>query len=135
MLPTLEKMNDQYPDLSKDQLCLKCNSNMKSSIYVFTCQDQLKQLQTSIPDVLNEILQQYTSNKHVTEIIKKYIKKSNLLKIDSSRINSFKTMSQSFFSIIDTLHFLIPISLTNTISRELKKTKQQIVPIIQKFTD
>lgn len=115
MLLTLEEINDHYPDLYNNQSCLKCHTNIESTIHIFTCQHQLNYIKASICNILKDILQQHTTYDYTLEIINQKIRNSNLLKIDTLQLHSFKTTSQSNFLITDTLRFLILKSLTNTL--------------------
>jgi hypothetical protein len=135
MLPTLEEMNDRYPLIYNNHPCLKCNNETETTLHTFTCQENLINIRTSIIQILREILKEHTNPQKAEQILNKHIIKSNLLAIDKSRINSFETTPYSTFSIADTLRFLIPKSLTTTLTRTLKKTRTQLIPIIQKFTD
>lgn len=135
MFPTLEEMNDRYPHLYQNQPYLRYNANIESTLYIFTCQDNLIKVRNSIIQILKEILQQHTMPQHVSKIIDQKIIKSNLLKVDTSRMDLFEVTPHSSFSITDTLRFLIPKSLTSMLTQELKKPSHQIIPITQKFTD
>lgn len=82
MLPILEEMNDRYPNLYKNQPCLKCNNAIETSLYVFTCQNLLEEVQNSIKKILIDVINKYTIQKYTETIINRKLAKSNLLRID-----------------------------------------------------
>lgn len=115
-----------------------CNLDIETSTYVFICTKIRSQSLTQLYIRLFYTLILNSSSSKALEIVNKYIKPSNLFRIDLNWINSSKIFPNSIFLFTDTVRFLIPKSLVYLFEWNLKQQdfylKKIISDISKKFT-
>lgn len=81
----------------------ECKESIKTNIQIFTYPTRHKNILKDLNDTIIKAIAKFFSIKQATTITKKYIKLSNLFKINHQHLNTVNTINDSKFSITDTL--------------------------------
>src|SRR6185295_6922150 len=123
-------MNERYPLLYENALCINCNIYRKTLVHALTCDKRIEELRKEYLKIISKKLRKIHNDAKTKEIIKKEFKNHSDYSIDHNRTHTVKTVQVSPFSFIDIIRNLIPKSLKKILKKYLKIEKKEIDNII-----